>query len=105
MKQEDLALVFDKAIHEIHELRTAGQKEYPGEGNDAFDNFDRIAKELQTTKEKVLWVYAMKHKDGIARYLNGHRSQRESVIGRISDLIVYLLILRGMIEENNEDEL
>jgi hypothetical protein len=46
----------------------------------------------------VLWVYARKHIDGIVAYLQGHKSQREDVRGRINDLIVYCIILRAMIE-------
>ena len=41
----------------------------------------------------------MKHIDGIIAYINGHESQRESITGRINDAIVYLCILRGMVEE------
>ena len=51
-------------------------------------------------RKKVLWVFALKHRDGIASFLKGHVSQREDVCGRINDFIVYLFILRGMIEED-----
>ncbi|HEX6940221.1 MAG TPA: hypothetical protein VF158_12475 [Longimicrobiales bacterium] len=44
-------------------------------------------------------VYLEKHLDGIHAYVQGHRSQRESVRGRINDAIVYLCLLRGMVEQ------
>ena len=44
-------------------------------------------------------VYLLKHIDGISSYVNGHKSQREDVRGRITDSIVYLCLLWGMIEE------
>lgn len=50
-------------------------------------------------RKQVLWVYAMKHKDGIASFLKGHTSQREDVRGRINDFIVYLLLLYAMVNE------
>lgn len=78
-------------------LRAAGQKEYAG-GENVFGNFTRLADELDSTPEKVLWTYAMKHKDGIASYLRGNTSQREDVRGRIKDLIVYLQLLHAMCE-------
>ena len=53
-------------------------------------------------KEMVLWVYLMKHIDGIASYLRGHRSEREEVQGRLTDAIVYLCILWGMIESGEK---
>jgi hypothetical protein len=84
---------------EIMALREAGQKEYAHDVDNAFANFERAAEDLGLDRKMVLWVFAMKHRDGIASFLQGHRSQRENVRGRINDLIVYLLILRGMIEE------
>jgi len=83
-------------------LRDAGQKEYARQEENAFGNFERIAAWLDgmtINRETVVLVYALKHLDGILSYLNGHRSQREDVRGRVNDLIVYLGILRGMIDE------
>lgn len=96
--QEDLAKIMEMVFEECQSLRGAGQKEYAG-GENAFGNFVRLAEELDSTPEKVLWTYAMKHKDGIAAHIRGHVSQREPIEGRINDLIVYLCILRGMIHE------
>ena len=94
-------LMFKVFNEEVHVLREAGQKEYAHDEENAFANFDRLAKDLDLTPEKILWVYAMKHRDGIAAWINGHRSQREDVRGRINDLIVYLFILRGMVERHS----
>ena len=99
MERKELAALMDRVFtQEILELHKAGYKEYSG-GGGVFGNFDRLAKELAITREAVLWTYAMKHKDGIASYIRGHRSQREGVRGRINDLIVYLFILRAMVED------
>jgi len=90
--------------NEIMALREAGQKEYARKKANAFANFERIADDLSglgITREAVLWVYARKHIDGIASYLEGHDSQREDVRGRINDLIVYLLLLRAMIDDTD----
>lgn len=89
-------------LNDIIKTSGEGQKEYTG-GEDAFGNFNRIAAELGADRKKVLWVYLTKHKDGIVSYLNGHKSQRESVHGRIKDMVVYLILLAAMIaeEENN----
>tara|TARA_R100001594_G_scaffold149739_1_gene208431 strand:- start:93 stop:287 length:195 start_codon:yes stop_codon:yes gene_type:complete len=45
-------------------------------------------------------VYLLKHIDGISSFVNGHHSQREDVRGRITDAIVYLCLLWGMIEDD-----
>ena len=42
-------------------------------------------------------VYLLKHIDGISSYIEGHKSQRENVSGRITDAIVYLFLLWAMI--------
>lgn len=84
---------------EIMALRAAGQREYAHDDANAFANFERASADLGLDRKMVLWVFAMKHRDGIASFLKGHQSQREDVTGRINDLIVYLFILRAMITE------
>ena len=97
-----MAEVMEDVFAECDALRAAGQQEYAhGQGN-AFANFDRVANDLDIDRKKVLWIFAMKHRDGIAAYIKGHKSQREDVRGRINDLIVYLCLLRGMIEEEEK---
>jgi soluble P-type ATPase len=99
MTKTEMKLLMEKVFNEeINKLRESGQAEYAN-SEDAFGNFNRLADELGISREKVLWTYAMKHKDGIVSWLNGNKSQREDVRGRINDLIVYLFLLRGMIED------
>lgn len=99
MTRDEMGLVMRQVFEECHGLRDAGQQEYAHDNENAFANFERVAARLRLTREKVLLVYAEKHMDGIHSYVNGHRSQRENVTGRINDMIVYLCLLRGMIEE------
>lgn len=87
-------------MKEVVVTREQGQKEYARTKDDVFANFKKIAKDLDTSKEKVLLTYLLKHKDGVVSWANGHKSQREDVRGRIKDMIVYLMLLWGMIEEN-----
>lgn len=101
MKKEDFAKHLEGIFDRLRAVREAGQKEYAhGATDNAFNNFERNAAELGIPREKVLWIFAMKHKDGILAYLNGHRSQRESVHERIKDLMLYLALLDGMIAED-----
>jgi hypothetical protein len=91
---------FKERFSQIMSLREAGQKEYAHDRGNAFANFERLAGDLDLDRQQILWVYAMKHRDGIAAYLKGHTSQREDVRGRIQDLIVYLFLLWAMIEDD-----
>src|SRR5689334_1632374 len=104
MTKEQMAQVMDEMFVEERQVREAGQKEYD-HGDNAFGNFERLAEQLHMDRKQVLWVYFMKHIDGILSYLNGHKSQRENVRGRIKDARVYLALLRGMIEEEEGDPL
>jgi hypothetical protein len=83
-------------------VRAAGQKEYARKQNNAFANFERIGDNLNLSREKVLLVYLLKHMDGITAHIEGHSSQREDVRGRITDAIVYLCLLWGMIEDESK---
>lgn len=93
-----VAMVMSRVFKECMLLREAGQKEYAHNEDNAFANFDRVAADLGLDRKQVLMVYMRKHFDGIVAYVNGHKSQREDVRGRIKDMIVYLGLLYGMVE-------
>ena len=88
---------------EIMTTRQSGQEEYASD-EDAFSNFKAQGEELGLNPKIVLWVHAMKHKSGIASYLRGVKSQREDVRGRINDLIVYMFLLRGILDEEDGEK-
>ena len=88
-------------IKEVTLVRDEGQKEYAHDEKDVFANFNRVANLLEEDRKKVLMTYMLKHIDGIAAYVKGHKSQREDVTGRITDCMVYLMLLWGMIEEED----
>ena len=102
MHRQEMKILMDQIFKTIQKTREEGQKEYAREQNNAFANFERIADSLSISKEEVLLVYLLKHIDGICSYVKGHRSQRENVRGRITDVIVYLCLLWGMIDKNEE---
>ena len=89
---------FIRIIDEIKETRDDGQKEYAHNAVNVFANFERTSRQLNTTRDKVLMTFLMKHIDGIVAHINGHTSQREDVRGRIKDCIVYLTLLWAMVE-------
>lgn len=94
-----------KLMHdEENTVREAGHKEYAHNDDNIFTDFEALAAELGISRKKVLWVYLIKHMRGILAYINGHRSQRESVQGRIKDARMYLALLRGMIEEDQRPD-
>ena len=101
MKHSQMHKLMDKILKEVTVTRDSGQKEYAHNDDDVFANFNRVAHLLEEDRKKVLMTYMLKHVDGIAAYVKGHKSQREDVTGRITDCIVYLMLLWGMIEEED----
>ena len=98
MKYKQLNKIIQSQIKQVLKTRDDGQKEYARTEDNVFANFQRVAKYVGIVQEQVLMVYLLKHIDGIMAHINGHKSQRENVEGRITDAIVYLLLLRGMVE-------
>ena len=94
-------IIQEEILPQVLKTRDAGQKEYAHDVENVFANFERIANALDTSREKVLMVYLLKHIDGISAYSKGYRSQRESVRGRITDAIVYLMLLWAMSREDS----
>ena len=94
-------IIQEEILPQVLKTRDAGQKEYAHDVENVFANFERIANALDTSREKVLMVYLLKHIDGISAYSKGHRSQRESFRGRITDAIVYLMLLWAMSREDS----
>ena len=100
MTRAEMASVLEVLHRQENEMREAGQAEYAHDEENAFANFERIAEQTGLQREEVLFVYLLKHMDGISSYIQGHRSQREAVMGRIVDARVYLALLAGMVTEN-----
>ena len=104
MKHREMIALIDSILGRVKTMHTEGQKEYAMNKDNVFANFERIANQTGNSKEMVLWIYLMKHIDGIASHIKGHVSQRENVKGRLTDAIVYLCILWGMIESKEKME-
>ena len=101
MTHKQMHELMNVMLEKIITIRDEGQKEYAHDDNDVFANFNRVANLLEEDRKKVLMTYMLKHIDGIAAYVKGHKSQREDVRGRITDCIVYLMLLWGMIDEDD----
>jgi len=89
-------------IPKIIRMRDEGNKEYARDVDNVFANFERAAEFTDSTPEKAIMTYLIKHIDGISAHINGHTSQRENVEGRIIDAIVYLMLLGAMLNQEWE---
>ena len=101
----DIKDLMERIFKELQETREAGQKEYAHDEENAFANFERTANDLGLSREQVLWVFFNKHRDGVTAWIKGHRSQREDVRGRIKDMMVYLVLMWGMVEDDQKPKI
>lgn len=69
---------------------------------DKLGNFKRVAKNLSMTPYQVWAVYFHKHIDALDSWLRGEYMDSEPIEGRIKDGINYLLLLAGLIKEEQE---
>lgn len=92
----------DGLVNEIKGTLSIARREYSNDSN-VFGNFIRLSNMLHMPKEIILFVYLMKHIDGITSFLAGQRMQRENIKGRIIDAICYLIILCAMFKELEEE--
>ena len=95
--------VVRRQLKQVLKIRDAGQKEYARTQDNVFANFERVSSFTGVSREQALMTYLLKHIDGIMAHINGHKSQREDVSGRITDAIVYLLLLQGMIDDGKSE--
>ena len=105
MTSGELEKVFEDTVKELSKLLNAGQQEYAHRKENVFANFERVGERLGLDRKQVLMVYAEKHLDGVHSFIKGHKSQRESVSGRIHDLIVYMILLKGMCIQDSMKQL
>lgn len=99
-------LVLD-TVEELNKLSTLKGGEYAGD-TDRLANFRRNALANGVNMLTVWSIYAGKHWDAIQQAVNdsnsGKRRKRlESLAGRADDLIVYLILLKAILLEG-EDE-
>jgi len=98
---------FDQLANRIWDLilktRDDGQKEYARSEDDVHANFKRCSDWMGDTPMKSMMYYMLKHIDGVVAYINGHKSQREDVRGRLKDIIVYSLLMWAWVEDSERD--
>jgi len=102
MKEKDFYVIIDKVLVECIEIMKSKGIAYSGR-DDKFGNFKRVAKNLCMEPEQVWYVYFAKHLDSLSAWLRGDYVDSEPIEGRIKDLINYLLLLYGMIEESRRE--
>lgn len=99
MTPDDFAKdIINTTFQQILNLSDTKGREYAGV-QDKFANFKNTAKESETEAIKVLYIFMNKHYNAIQSYVRERKVYSEPIEGRIDDMILYLLLLKGMIKE------
>lgn len=99
------ALVTD-TVQTIQKLAELKGGEYSGD-EDRLANFRRNGAALGLPMETIWAVYAAKHWDAIMQFIKDQntgvqRTRLEPIGGRIDDLLVYLILLKAMLQERED---
>lgn len=97
IRDEFQALLRDE-FEKILEINSSKGHDYAGD-EDALRNFKEIAARTGKTPIEVWSIYFMKHEMSIETYVREGGVASEPIEGRIHDAILYLFLLRGLIEE------
>lgn len=94
-------LIFAPTIKQMEELARVKGGEYSGDA-DRLANFKRNAEALGLDPLQVWAVYAAKHWDSLMTFIKDigaetSRPRSEPIEGRADDLMVYLLLFKGLL--------
>ena len=108
MKQSEFELVFARAMEQAKGLLQTKGVEYAG-GADRLANFKRGADLTGCTPLQVAFVYASKHYDAIATYVQRdaqgfEQKLSEPIEGRLHDLLNYCVLTIALIEDGRPQE-
>lgn len=102
MSEQDFDTLVQQRIQKINNTLIEKGKEYR-RNNDPLHNFRIAAKVQNTTEEKALWGFAVKHYVSFLDILNdiekGFIPKAEVVDEKIGDLINYLVLCEASIKE------
>lgn len=96
MKRDEFHTLMEVTYANLLDLNNTKGSDYAG-GEDALANFKEQAASLGLAPEAVWGVYAGKHWSAIMTFIRKGEVQSEPIEGRIDDLLMYLLLLKGLI--------
>jgi hypothetical protein len=103
MKQEQFLSILDETLKSLRSLSLSKGREYANDSEDSLSNFKRLGKQLGLPPEAVTLVFLTKHLDSISSYIRslqgqGNYTSSEPIEGRIDDAILYLILLKALVQ-------
>jgi len=102
MQKQALYELIEKTIlPECRAIMQGKGEAYSGQ-EDKLGNFKRCAKLAGVDTKTAWYIYFIKHFDALSAYIRGEYADTEPIKGRIIDLINYLFLLTGILEEEGK---
>lgn len=103
MNSNRFGYLIDETFATVKSLTHSKGIEYTDNSKDRLENFKGEGKNLNVSPLVIWSVYASKHFRAIQSYirLGGKIVSNEPIEGRIDDLILYLLLLKALIEDTD----
>jgi hypothetical protein len=103
MDRDQFNQIINDTFTEMLRLSVSKGEEYSG-ADDALANFKRNAERMGLDPLQVWFVYAAKHFDSIATFIQDIakgkiREYSEPITGRADDLIMYFIIFKALYQE------
>lgn len=110
MRHCDFKVVLSDTYERLQELTNSKGAEYTGQDrglDDQLANFREGALRVGITMEQVWLVLFDKHVSAINAFVRTGKERSEPITGRIDDAILYLVLLKAIVQERrlgDEDE-
>jgi len=97
--------LMDRTFEQAKDIARAKGEDYTKGSEDALANFKEGGKAIGVSATDVCWIFMNKHYQAITNYVrtNG-KSESEPIAERIKDMINYLVLMQGLIIEQNLTE-
>lgn len=100
MNGSEFACLLDATHQRLVDLTATKGREYAN-STDQLANFKRLSETLGISPEAVCFVYLTKHLDSIQSHLRWpEKPLSEPIDGRIDDAILYLILLKGLLNDS-----
>lgn len=101
MTNKEFSELMDSIFVDCAKISKAKGADYTKGSEDALANFKEAGKGVEVHPMDVCWIFMNKHYQAITNYVKTKgQSESEPVSERIKDLINYLVLLQGLIKEN-----
>jgi hypothetical protein len=100
MSNKELYELMKATFSKCEEIARAKGADYTVGSQDALANFKGVGLDMDIPPQVACWIFMNKHYKAITNYVKSRgKSQSEPIDGRIDDLINYLVLLKGLIKE------